>query len=293
VEGRELDDRARIPTTQFTMASNGYFEVMGIRLLRGRTFSEHDDEKAPGVVVISESLAQRGWPGQDPIGRRMHLGGPQSKNPWMTVVGVVNDVRTERLEDQPRPLVYRPLKQVTNLSLSIVLKTDGDPQSLAQSLAAQVRAVDPDQPTYGVRTMEELVQYATASRRFSTQLLGAFAVLALALAAIGIYGVMAFVVGQRTREIGIRIALGARPDAVVRLVLGQALTLAAAGVAAGVVAAALATRLLSGLLFEVRSTDPMTYGLIAALLGSTAALAAWRPARRAAAVDPIQALRAD
>jgi putative ABC transport system permease protein len=293
IEGRESDDRSKLPTAQTSMASAGYFELMGVHLLQGRTFTEQDDDKAMPVAVITEAFARRGWPGQDPVGRRVHFGGPQAKNPWMTVVGVVNDVRTERLEDPARPLLYQPMKQATNLSLSLVLKTDADPQTLSVPLAREVRAVDPDQPTYGVRTMEEIVSYATASRRFSTQLLGAFAVLALGLAAVGIYGVMAFMVGQRTREIGIRIALGASPRSVVRLVLGQALTLAAAGVIAGAAAALLATRLLSGLLFEVRATDPGTYATIAMLLGATAAIAAWRPARRAASVDPISALRAD
>ena len=206
---------------------------------------------------------------------------------------MVNDVRTQRLEDAPRPVCTRRSSRSSNLALSLVLKTEADPQTLAVPLAREVRAVDPDQPTYGIRTMDEIVAYATASRRFSTQLLGAFAVLALVLAAVGIYGVMAFVVGQRTREIGIRIALGANPHAVVRLVLGQALALAAAGVVTGALAAVLVTRLLSGLLFEVRSTDPLTYTTIALLLGTTAAIAAWRPARRAASVDPISALRAD
>jgi predicted permease len=286
IEGRETDERSKIPTAQITMASAGYFELMGVRLVRGRTFTEQDDVKSLPVVVVTEALARGGWPGQDPVGRRVHFGGPQAKNPWLTVVGVVNDVRTQRLEDPPRPLMYAPMKQVSSLALSLVLKTDADPQTLAVALAREVRAVDPDQPTYGIRTMDDIVRIATASRRFSTQLLGAFAVLALVLAAVGIYGVMAFMVGQRTREIGIRIALGANPRAVVRLVLGQALALSAAGVVAGAAAAVLATRLLSGLLFEVRATDPM-------LLGTTAAVAAWRPARRAASVDPISALRAD
>jgi predicted permease len=310
IEGREADDRSKIPTTQITMASSGYFEVMGARVIRGRTFTEQDDTQALPVVVITETLAARGWPGQDPVGRRLRFGGPQQTgSPWRTVVGVVNDVRTQRVEDAPRPLLYAPLKQLSNLSLSLVLKTEpqsagsgpahstgsgqADAETLAVPLARQVRAVDADLPTYGVRTMEEIVRVATAARRFSTQLLGAFAVLALVLAAVGIYGVMAFMVGQRTREIGIRIALGANPRAVVRLVLGQALTLAGAGVAAGAIAAVLMTRLLAGLLFEVRSTDPLTYTTIALLLGTTAAIAAWRPARRAASVDPISALRAD
>jgi predicted permease len=292
-EGTEGDDRSRVPTVQYSSATPRYFDVMGIRLLRGRTFGSQDDGRAAPVVVVTGSIARLSWPGQDPVGKRLHLGGPQAKNPWMTVVGVVDDMRTRRIEEEPRPTIYRPLAQRSGLNLSIVLKTSADPKRLGPALAAQVRAVDPDLPTFGARTMQDVVATATASRRFSTQLLAAFAVLALVLAAVGIYGVMAFVVGQRTREIGIRIALGAHPGSVVRLVLRQALVLAACGVAAGAVTALLATRVLAGLLFEVRPSDPLTYALIAALLGGTAAVAAWRPARRAASVDPITALRAE
>ncbi len=294
IDGNPATDLARAGTTQFTMATPGYFELMGMRVLRGRGFTAADDASTAPVAVITESLARRGWPGDDPIGKRLHFGGANASNqPWMTVVGVVNDVRTDRPEDPPRPLLYRPLRQASGLQLSLVLKTDADPRQLAAPLSAEVRAVDSDQPTYGMRTMEELVRSATAARRFSTELLGAFAGLALLLAAIGIYGVMAFVVGQRTREIGIRIALGAHPGSVVALMLRQALVLAVIGVAAGAVAALMATRLLGGLLFEIRPSDPATYTLIAALLTGTAAVAAWRPARRAASVDPITALRAD
>jgi putative ABC transport system permease protein len=202
-------------------------------------------------------------------------------------------VKYEKIEDQPRPMFYRPLRQASNLSLSLVLKTDADPRQLGLALAREVRAADPDQPTFGVKTMDQIVASAGASRRFATQLLGAFAALALLLAAIGIYGVMAFVVGQRTREIGIRIALGARPRAVVRLVLAQALALALAGVALGGLGAIFLSRLLSGMLFEVRATDPATYAGIALLLTLTSVVAAWLPARRAAAVDPMVALRAE
>jgi predicted lysophospholipase L1 biosynthesis ABC-type transport system permease subunit len=222
----------------------------------------------------------------------LHLGGAQATgNPWLTVVGVVEDVRTRRVEDDPRPAIYRPLQQRSGLSLSVALKTDADPDRLRSAFAGEVRAVDADLPTYGVRTLDDMIASATASRRFSTQLLTAFAVLALALAAIGIYGVVAFVVGQRTREMGIRIALGAEPMAVVRLVMRQAFALAAIGVVAGLGAAALLTRLLTNLLFEIRPVDPLTYTLIPAVLAITAAVAAWRPARRAATVDPMTALR--
>jgi predicted permease len=292
-EGTEGDGRSTVPTAQYSSATPRYFEVMGIRLLNGRPFGEQDDGNAAPVVIVTNSIARRSWPDQDPVGKRLHLGGPQAKNPWLTVVGVVDDLRTRRIEEDPRPTIYRPLKQRSGLSLTLAVKTQSDPRGLGSAVASEVRAVDPDLPTFGVRTMQDLVATATASRRFSMQLLAAFAVLALVLAAVGIYGVMAFMVGQRTREIGIRIALGANPRSVVRLVLGQALALAAGGVVAGAVAAALASRLLTGLLFEVRSTDPATYTAIALLLGTTAAVAAWRPARRAASVDPISALRAD
>ena len=293
-EGAEADDQSRVPTAQYASASSKYFAVMGIRLLRGRTFGDQDDGKAAPVVIVTDSIARRSWPGQDPIGKRLHLGGPQAtNNPWLTVVGVVDEMRTRRLEEDPRPTIYRPLTQRSGLALSLALKTRSDPDRLRAPLAAAVRAVDPDLPAFAVRTLDEMVAAATASRRFSTQLLTSFAALALALAAIGIYGVMAFVVGQRTREIGIRIALGARPGAVVRMVFGQALSLAAVGLAAGLAAAALLSRLVAGLLFEVRPTDPITYTLIPVLLAATAAFAVWRPARRAAAIDPIAALRSE
>jgi predicted permease len=293
-EGSETDDRSKVPTSQVNSVSAKYFDVMGIRMLHGRTFNDHDTTTGAPVAIVSASIARRSWPEQDPVGKRLHFGPPEVKNPtWLVVVGVVDDMRNRRIEEDPKPTVYRPLKQTSSLSVSLVLKTQADPHTLRGPLASEVRAVDPDLPTFGVRSMQEMLATATASRRFSTQLLTAFAALALALAAVGIYGVMAFVVGQRTREIGIRIALGARPGAVLRLVMRQALALATAGVMAGAAAALLLTRLLAGLLFEVRATDPLTYAAIACVLAATAALAAWRPARRAATVDPIAALRGD
>ena len=293
IEGKESEAVSRVPAVQTNVASAGYFELMGVRLLRGRTFDERDDARVPPVAVISDAMARRFWPGEDPLGRRFHFGGPNAKNPWMTVIGVVGDIRPERIEEEPQPMMYRPLRQASGLALAIVLKTDAGPAALGQALAREVRAADPDQPTYGVKTMDSIVATATASRRFATQLLGTFAIIALFLAAIGIYGVMAFAVGQRTREIGIRIALGAHPRGVVRLILGQALSLAALGVVVGGAGALLLSRLLAGMLFDVRATDPLTYGAIAALLSATAIIAAWRPARRAASVDPMLALRVE
>jgi putative ABC transport system permease protein len=293
IEGHELDATSRVPAVQTNIASAGYFELIGVRLLRGRTFTEQDTDRAPLVAIVTDAMARRYWPGEDPTGRRVHFGGAQSKSPWMTIVGVVNDIRTGRVEDEARPMMFRPLRQASNLSLSIVMKTSGDPRLLGSALGREVRSVDPDQPTYGVRPLDYLVATSLAARRFTTQLLSGFAVLALILAAIGIYGVMAFVVGQRTREIGIRMALGARPESVVRLVLRQALALASGGVVFGGLAALFLSRLLGKMLFEVEPSDPVTYIGIAIVLGATAALAAWWPARRAASVDPMVALRAE
>jgi putative ABC transport system permease protein len=202
-------------------------------------------------------------------------------------------VLTDRLEQAPRPMLYRPLMQASSLSMAIAVRTTGDPRRLTEAVARAVREADPDQPTHSVRTMEEVQAAATASRRFSIQLLGGFACLALLLAAIGIYGVMAYLVSQRTREIGIRMALGARPGSVVRLVVSYALRLAVAGVALGIVAAGLLTRLISGMLFDVSPTDPWTFATITLMLLATALVATFTPARRAARVDPMVALRAD
>jgi putative ABC transport system permease protein len=293
IEGHELDAQGRVPAIQTNVASAGYFELIGARLVRGRTFTEQDHDRAAPVAIVTESMANRYWPGEDPIGRRVHFGGAQAKSPWMTVVGVVNDIRTGKLEEPARPTLFRPLRQASSLSLSIVMKSKGDPRTLGAALAREVRNADADQPTYGVRPLTELVSTSIAARRFTTQLLFGFAVLALILAAIGIYGVMAFLVGQRTREIGIRMALGARPESVVALVLGHALALAAGGVVFGGLAALLMGRLLAQMLYEVRPTDPLTYVAIAIVLAGTAAVAAWWPARRAAAVDPMVALRAE
>ena len=209
----------------------------------------------------------------------------------MTIVGVVGNVLSERLEEAPRPMLFQPLTQSPSLSMAIVARTAGDPSRLAEALSRAVREADPDQPTYAVRTMEEVQAAATATRRFLMQLLGGFACLALLLAAIGIYGVMAYLVSQRTREIGIRVALGARPWTVVRLVVTYALGMAGAGVVLGMAAAILLTRLITGMLFQVSPTDPWTFAAITLTLVGTAILAAMTPARRAARIDPMVALR--
>jgi putative ABC transport system permease protein len=293
VEGEETTGAGRAPAVQSGFASAGYFELMQMHVVAGRTFGPQDDSRAQPVVVITRAMAQRYWPGVDPVGKRLHIGGPQASNPWMTVIGVVNDVRAERLEDAARPVMFRPLTQVSNLAVSLVLKTDGDAEVLGPALAREIRATDTDLPAYGVRTMQQIVDRATASRRFVTRMVTGFAALALVLAAVGVYGVIAFLVGQRTREIGVQIALGARPHRVVRTVVFEALRWAGIGIAIGAVLAVPLTRLLRGLLFEIQPTDPISYGVIALVLAATATVAAWRPAARAARLDPMIALRGE
>ncbi|HET7618515.1 MAG TPA: ABC transporter permease [Vicinamibacterales bacterium] len=293
VEGSEMQPGSRVPAVRLLIASPRYFEVMSIRVLRGRTFSNDDDADGAPVAIVTAATARQYWPGQDPVGRRFHFGGPNARAPWLTVIGVVDDARAERPEVPPSPTVYRSLRQVSGLSLSLVLETAADPAALAPAVARAVRASDPELPVFGVRSMKGIIEAATASRRFSTQLIGAFALLALLLAALGIYGVMSFAVAQRTREMGLRIALGARPGRMVASVLAQALLLAGIGIAAGLLAAVVFARLLSGLLFEIGPMDPPSYAAIVLILGVTAAAAAWRPAARAARVDPMVALRAD
>jgi putative ABC transport system permease protein len=293
VDGQDSEASGRMPTVQVNLASPEYFELMRIPVLRGRAFDRTDDPAGAPVILINQELAREYFGGADPIGRRVHFGGARNRGPWMTIAGVVGNVLSDRLEAAPRPMIFRPLTQATSLSMAIVARTSGDPRALAEPLTRAVSEADRDQPTYAVRTMDEVQAAATATRRFSMQLLGGFAFLALVLAAIGIYGVMAYLVGQRTREIGIRVALGARPWSVVRLVVSYALTLAGIGAAIGVAAAILLTRLITGMLFQISPTDPGTFVAIALTLVLTALAAATTPARRAARVDPMVALRAD
>jgi ABC-type lipoprotein release transport system permease subunit len=238
-------------------------------------------------------MARQYFPIGQPVGQRVRFGGPGSNAPWMTIVGVVGNVLNESLELQPRPMLYRPMTQATNLSLALVVRTRTDPARLVHELSRAVRGADPDLPAFAIRTMEEVQAAATSSRRFSMQLLGGFAVLALMLAAIGIYGMTAYLVSQRTREIGIRVALGARPVSVVRMIVGYAFSLAIGGVAAGLAVAAILTPLMRDMLFGVSPADPLTFAVITVTLVASALLAALVPARRAARVDPMIALRAD
>ena len=296
-------DVSDTPTAHTAIVTPGYFDAMRIGLAGGRLFSEHDDDKSPPVVVVSEALARRYFAGQDPIGKRMAFGrrvqqrqssplaAPAQAPTWQTIVGVVRDVKNDNLEQDPVPVVYRNLPQISNLNLSLVVRAGGDPARLAESIRREVRAVDPNEPLYAVETMNTVVSAALAQRRFTTLLLSFFAATALILSAIGIYGVMAYFVGQRTHEIGIRVALGASAADVLRLVLGQGVRLAAWGVAAGLAGALAITRAIEGLLYGVGPRDPITFIVLASFLSAVALAACYIPARRATRVDPITALR--
>ena len=301
IEGQGTD-ATDVSTSQAALVTPGYFGALGIGLLRGRLFTDHDDVHAPPAVLVSESFARQFFPSGDAIGKRIAFGsrvrsaaGPQqAPTPnWFTIVGVVRDVKTDRLDAAATPMCYRSVLQISNLNLTLVVRALGDPTILAESLRREVRAVDPNEPLFAVRTMDAVVAAAMAERRFTMQLLALFAATALALSAIGIYGVMAYFVTQRTHEIGIRMALGAAPGDVLAMVLRQGARLAAAGVAAGIAGAFALTRAIGTLLFGVSPRDPLTFASLSIVLTAVALLACYIPARRATRVDPIRALRCE
>lgn len=279
------------PTAQGSAVSSDYFQLLGTPLQRGRMLMESDDLSAPNVVLINEALASLYFPNQDPIGNRVKRGGRNSKAPWLTIVGVVGNIKTIGIEQPAQPHMYSPILQNPNYSMAVFLKTEPSPTSLIGSLREQVRAVDPNLPLFGERTLDDVVSTSLAQRRLTMQVVGLFGVLALLLAAIGIYGVMAYSVSQRTREIGIRVALGASRGIILRWILRQGLTLIAIGVGSGLLAAFALMRLLRSLLFGVATTDAVTYAALALVLALVALAACYLPARRATRIDPLVALK--
>jgi putative ABC transport system permease protein len=268
--------------------SSDYFRALGIPLLKGRSLTAADQAGRPLVALISESLARRYWPdGSNPIGQHLKFGGNRT---W-EIVGLVGDVKHSGLDRQITPAVFISYLQSPENRMSLVVRTAGDPMAMTKAVKDQVYAVDKDQPMYKIRTMDQVVADSQMSPRFTLILLGIFAVIALALAAVGIYGVVSYAVTQRTREIGIRIALGAARGDVLRLVLGQGTALAVAGVIVGLGAALALTRLMSSLLFGVSATDPAIFAGAALFLAAIALLATYLPARRAMQVDPMVSLR--
>ncbi|HST23296.1 MAG TPA: ABC transporter permease, partial [Blastocatellia bacterium] len=270
-------------------SSASYFRALGMPIVVGREFDAKDLPTSTGVAIINEAMAQASWPGEDPIGKRMKMG--IETQPWLTVVGVVKDIRV-RLGMTPTPQVYLPYTQSPAFGpRDLVLRTRMEPDSLAAAVQREVWAIDKDQPVANIKTMEQLLSASIERPRFNTLLFAIFSALALALAGVGIYGVMSYTITQSTHEIGIRMALGARSRDVLKLTMVKGLRLTVTGVVIGLFAALALTRVMSSLLFGVSATDPLTFALIALLLTAVALLACYVPARRATKIDPIVALR--
>ena len=291
VEGRTPLPGEKFLNADERVVGGHYFEAMGIPLRRGRFFNEQDDARKPRVVLVDEYMAEQVWPGQDPIGKRIHIVELKSDDPWQTVVGVVGRVKQDTLDSDPRIAFYLPQTQYPTRAMTVALRSGHDPSGVLSAVKNELRKLDADLPMYYIRTLQQRVDESLARRRFSMLLLAVFAGVALALATIGIYGVMAYLVNQGTREIGIRLALGATRRNIVSLVVRQGMALALCGVAIGLAGAFMLTRLIRSLLFGVEATDPVTFVGIALLLGLVALLASYIPARRASRVDPLVALR--
>jgi predicted permease len=286
-----LGDR---PSVDYRIASPSYFQTMGIPLVRGHVFGWQDqpqsEKGAPLVVVVNEAMARQFWRNADAVGQRIKVGPTNPESPWLTIVGVVGNVRHFGLDSEPRPEVYRPYLVNPMGTPIVVVRTATDPRAVAAMVRDQVRAVDPAVSLSNMATMSELISRSVSGRRFSTVLLTAFAAVALTLATIGIYAVIAYSVTQRTQEIGIRMALGAQAGDILKIIVKQGMALTLIGVALGVVGALALTHIMSSLLFGVRATDPATFASISLLLVLVAFIACYIPARRAARLDPIKAL---
>ncbi len=295
LQGRPAPEPQDTPAAGIRMVTPGYLETMDVPLLAGRRFTERDRADAPRVAVVSQALVDREWGGESPLGERISFSGADAApEDWMEVVGVVGTVRHRGLATDPDAEIYVPMEQGPYAgSAAIVLRTSGDPSALAEPIRQAVREVDPSLPVYQIRTLEDVVAGSLAGQRFSAALLGVFAVLALVLASLGVYGVLSYAVAQRTRELGLRMALGAQRDGVLRLVLGQGMALVAAGIALGVAGAFVATRFLDSLLYEVGAIDPPTFVAVPVALALVGFAATLIPALRATKVDPLVALKSE
>ena len=291
-EGYRPSSNAAMNMCYHSVIYGDYLQAMGVPLFRGRYFNEHDGPQATPVLLVSDALAKKYWPGQDALGKRLKWGPPESSDPWLTVVGIVGDVKQGPLDSAAALHTYQPYAQLGSApSLRIALRTRSDPAAMAADLRAAVWGLDRQLALGSVRTMDEVISRSTANRRFSLTLVSAFALLALVLAAVGIYAVLAYSVARRTQEIGVRIALGARHGEVLRMVLGQSLRVIAMGLVLGLGGSLALARVLTGLLYEVRPTDPLTFAIVLLLLVGVSLVASYLPARRATRVDPLVALR--
>jgi putative ABC transport system permease protein len=296
VEGRQTQSK-QTPLVERSQVAPEYFHLLEIPLLRGRLFNDRDDENAPLVAVINQAMAETYWRGEDPLGKRLKLGrgragvGQRASKTWIMIVGVVADARTESLANASVPQIYLSLYQETPKELAIFLRGDLNASAIPEEVRAMVQSVDPELPVYGAQTLDDAVSASLEQRRFSMDIVGAFAVTALLLAALGIYGVISYIVSERTRDIGIRLALGAQRGKIMAMVLRQGLGLAMAGAALGLVGSVIVSHLMAGLLYGVSPTDLLTFVGVTLVLTAVALAACYVPARRAMRVDPLVALR--
>jgi len=271
-------------------ATSNYFQAMRIPIIRGRTFNDGDREDAPRVVMINEALAQRFWPNEEAIGKRL---GFKSSDPqlWHEIVGIVGNLKHRRLDVAPKPELYFPYSQYPGTFMTLVVRTALEPVNAISAIRNQVLSLDPDQPIFDIKTMDERLSSSVAVNRFVMLLIGAFAGLATILAAVGIYGVIAYTVSQRTHEIGVRMALGASAHDVVGLVMARGFKLVVSGMGIGIAGALALSRVMESLMFEVSTTDPMMFAIISAVLAAVAMLSCFMPAYKAVRIDPMIALR--
>jgi putative ABC transport system permease protein len=286
--GRSPAPAAR-PRANIASISPDSLRAMGIPLIRGRHFTARARAPAPPPIIVTATPARRYWPGEDAIGRRVRF--DESEDTWLTVVGIAADSRNRGLAEEPEPLMYIPFHSFTLPFMSLILRSDGGTAAVASAVRAEVHRIDPELPVDRVQPLSTILSESVAEPRFRTLLLGVFALTALALAAIGVYGLISYSVANRTREIGIRRALGAQPSQVIAPIVREGLTLAAIGIVIGLVGAYAATKTISAFLFGVEATDPLTFAAVAALLLLVAFLASYIPSRRALRVDALSALR--
>jgi putative ABC transport system permease protein len=296
VEGRETQNK-QPPAVERTQVTPEYFRLIEIPVLRGRLFNDGDDEKAPQVAVINQAMAETFWRGEDPLGKRLKVGGgragvgQRASKDWITIVGVVADARTESVADASVPLIYLSLYQETPKELAIFLRGNLNASGIPEQVRAMVQSVNPELPVYGAQTLDDAVAASLEQRRFAMNIVAIFAITALLLAAMGIYGVISYIVSERRQEIGIRLALGAQQGTILQMVLRQGLGLAMAGAGLGLVGSVIVAQLMAGLLYGVMPTDPLTFAGVTLVLTGVALAACYIPARRAMRVDPMITLR--
>jgi predicted permease len=291
IEGRELRPNEPGPDEELRIVTADYFRVLRTPLLRGRFFSEGDNVHAPGVAIINDALAKKYWPNEDALGKRITFSDTRKPDvKWLTIVGIVRSIRHRGLDVDPAPEYYLPLAQRPQSSMILAVRSVQDSRGLASAIRREIQSIDPDQPIANVRTLENVTADSVAPRRMSMVLLGAFAGIALLLAGVGIYGVISYLVVQRTHEIGVRMALGAQRNDVLRLVVGHAAKLVGIGTLIGLLLALFSTRTLSALLYNVGAFDAGTFIFVTIALAAIAVLASYIPALRATRADPMIAL---